>query len=269
MKKIFNGRSAILSLFHFFIFSILCSCDPVAEGDRYVELDAIEAQRVVLLEEFTGQDCRNCPNAHKEIQKLHEQYGESLISVSIHAGSSAYDEGDFGDLFFKTPEGDTYAGNLGISVYPSGVVNRVSGVKLHTEWASAIRSELERPTNLDIALSAKVSSEGNICVNTVLRPSVNYKAQLQLWVVEDSLVSVQNDNGNIIVDYVHNHVYRASVNGVGGEAVDLQANVFQTLSHSIPLRSYWNASHLSIIAFVYDDKEVIQATKVSVIGDEE
>ena len=71
---------------------LLSGCDPVAEDDRYIEVERTLGGRVVLLEEFTGQNCSNCPTAHRTIEALQEQYGASLVSVSIHAGSFAYDE---------------------------------------------------------------------------------------------------------------------------------------------------------------------------------
>lgn len=239
------------------------ACSPISEDERYIEMDAIEAKRVVLLEEFTGQTCPNCPTAHRTIEALQEQFGEAFIPVSIHAGTFAYEEGEHGDYFFKTPEGDQYAAMWNVQSYPSGVVNRTSGISLHTDWARYVRSELERPAELDIELSASIVDD-EIQIETQLQPSANLNGQLQLWVLEDSIVSVQLDGATLLSDYVHNNVYRASVNGVGGEKVSLVANVYQKHSASLPLRSYWKKENLSIVAFVYNDKGVAQAARAYV-----
>ena len=69
------------------------SCDEVDEADRYIEVEQIVPKRTVLLEEFTGQWCMNCPSAHAIVNSLKEQYGESFISVSIHAGGFGIAEG--------------------------------------------------------------------------------------------------------------------------------------------------------------------------------
>lgn len=41
----------------------LSSCG-VDEKDRYVELPPVEVKRAVLVEDFTGQRCTNCPMSY-------------------------------------------------------------------------------------------------------------------------------------------------------------------------------------------------------------
>ena len=68
------------------------ACDEVGENDRYILGEAIKVERGVLLEDFTGQNCINCPEAHKVIEQLEEQYGEDkFIAVSIHCGGFGID----------------------------------------------------------------------------------------------------------------------------------------------------------------------------------
>ena len=42
--------------------------------------------RTVLLEDFTGQKCVNCPKGTKVIEQLQEAYGDYFIAVGIHGG---------------------------------------------------------------------------------------------------------------------------------------------------------------------------------------
>ena len=65
---------------------LTASCDNISENDRYIKVEATKAERTVLLEDFTGQNCVNCPAAHRTIEALEQQYGSHLIAVSIHAG---------------------------------------------------------------------------------------------------------------------------------------------------------------------------------------
>ena len=128
---------------------VLGGCDQVDENDRLIELPAVESQRVVLLEEFTGQWCINCPAAHEVVKSLKAQYGEQLVSVSIHAGSQAIAEGSMPNTIgLMQPEGDEYANKWGITTYPSGVVNRRSGKLSETDFAGVVREELKRSTPL-------------------------------------------------------------------------------------------------------------------------
>ena len=250
---------------------LFASCDHVAEVDRYIELEPVKAQRVVLLEEFTGQSCINCPKAHEAVKTLQQQYGTSIIPVSIHAGSFAIPDGMFGETFqgLRTEEGDLYAMQLGNPAPPCGVINRNSGVKHDiNEWAALVRNELARPTPLDIQINAHCV-DGKLQASSMLRSSEPINGYLQLWVLEDSIVSIQLDGSKTITDYVHNNVYRAALNGVGGQSVSLQANVYEEVAASIPIRDKWNPGKLSIVGFVYDDKGVIQAARAAVILEEE
>lgn len=243
----------------------LFACDNIDEDERYVQMETIETKRNVLLEEFTGQNCPNCPTAHETAAKLKEQYGDALITVSIHAGAFAWAEGTRNFPTFKTPEGDTYAAQWNITEYPSGVINRSSGKSSYSDWATYIREELQKESSLDIETTATLNGDGtSIEINTVIKPISDIKGMLQIWVTESGIISRQKNGSSFIKEYEHNHVYRASVNGVGGEEVELSSNVFTTLNHSINAKEGWNTDNLSIVAFVYDETGVLQVTECKI-----
>ena len=52
----------------------LIACDNIAEEDRLIYEPLPEVNRSVLIEDFTGQRCVNCPTAADEIQKLQKEY---------------------------------------------------------------------------------------------------------------------------------------------------------------------------------------------------
>ena len=172
---------------------VLGGCDQVDENDRLIELPAVESQRVVLLEEFTGQRCINCPAAHEVVKGLKELYGEQLISVSIHAGSLAVAEGSMPNMVgLMQPGSDEYANKWGITTYPSGVVNRRSGKLSETEFPSVVHEELKRSTPLSLQVDAKVENGQLVChVDMMSSESINGK--LQLWVTESHIIAMQMD----------------------------------------------------------------------------
>ena len=241
------------------------ACDEVDEADRFKELEKIESKRTVLLEDFTGQLCTNCPDGHRLIASLQEQYGENIIAVGIHAGEFGIAEGSNPNLLgLMQPEGSEYAKKAGVQSYPAGVVDRCGSPMTYTDWATAVRNEIGKESKLNIEVNAKING-GNIDITTVLKPNSEAKGKLQLWITENNIVAFQLDNGNYLMDYVHNHVYRASVNGTWGEDISLSANVFPALSHSIALKEDWNKENLAVVAFVYNDAEgVLQAAECKV-----
>ena len=62
-------------------------CDEVDENDRLIYVKPQAVGRNVLIEDFTGQRCVNCPNASEEIARLQREYGaDTVIAVGIHSG---------------------------------------------------------------------------------------------------------------------------------------------------------------------------------------
>ena len=80
MKKTYP---TLLLLVIAFFFS---SCDDIAPDERYIPVEKTNPRRAVLIEDFTGQDCVNCPAAHRIMESLEKQYPENVIPVSIHCG---------------------------------------------------------------------------------------------------------------------------------------------------------------------------------------
>ena len=266
MKKLFLMLAAL---------PFFAACDSVGPDDRYIEVENVSAERKVLLEEFTGQRCVNCPTAHAIIERLEEQYGDDLIVVSIHAGS---DQNAISVPFgLKQTVGDIYANHWGIDAYPAGVVDRSGGKLGYDAWATAIREDLAKPTPLRIDVSAMISNSGNtpvIEIATELNSSANINGSLQLWVVENGIVALQTDKDlGRIPDYVHNNVFRACVNGEWGQSITLEANSPQEISNSISVHENstyevdnWNLDNLYIVAFYYNDSGVVQVERCKVLN---
>lgn len=255
MKKMRNILTAAA------ILVALASCDRVDEADRFTEAAEINTDRKVLVEEFTGQFCPNCPLGHKAIESILAQYGQHAVIVSIHAGEMADADPTYG---LKTPEGDEYARRHGIDYYPSAVVNR-SGAVLsdRSTWQGAVFRAARQATSATISLQARLE-DGNIVIDSQLAAKKgSATANYQLWVTENDIQAWQLDGENYLMDYVHHHVYRASVNGVGGEPVSIDEKG-TALSHSLALSDGWNKENLQIVAFLYDNSGVLQAEVTNV-----
>ena len=88
---------------------MLSSCSNIDENDRFIYVPPVAVGRCVLIEDFTGQTCLNCPRAAETIEKLQEQYGaDTVIAVAIHSGPLALKptasviglRTDLGDLYY-------------------------------------------------------------------------------------------------------------------------------------------------------------------------
>ena len=237
----------------------LTSCDNIPEDDRYIDTGAVNVARKVLLEEFTGQRCTNCPDAHQIIERLEDQYGDDLIVVSIHAGPFGIAAPDG----LMVPTGEEYASRWNISAYPAGVVDREGGVLSPDGWANAIRTQIGKISPVDISVDASLVGD-SIEVTSTVSSSEALKASLQLWVTQDSIVGFQIDDGTRIPDYVHNNVFRGCVNGTWGQPLEIAPNIYNTLSNRIAVDPEWDVKNLHIVGFVYDSSGVIQADKTAI-----
>lgn len=245
----------------------ICGCDDISSDDRYIELPAVEAKRVVLLEEFTGQYCVNCPTAHEVIESLLEQYPDNLISVSIHGGSdgNSISEDSPNMVGLRNTDGAAYTDANKVAAFPAGIVNRTSGVETSDQWSADIRKALEKASDVEMSLTATLSDDATkIEISTEVSPYENISANLQLWVVESGIQALQRTPQGYKIDYVHNHVFRGAVNGLNGEAVDLITRQPQQFSHEIAVKDKWNIENLAIVAFVYNGSGVIQAIQAEV-----
>lgn len=249
--------------------ALFSGCDDISIDDRYIELPAVEAKRVVLLEEFTGQYCVNCPEAHEVIESLLEQYPDNLISVSIHGGpegtNSIGEEMNMPPMVgLRNSDGAAYTDANKITAFPAGIVNRSSGVETSDQWSADIRKALEKPSDVEMSLTAICTDGKKIEISTEVSPYDNITANLQLWVVENGIEAIQRTRQGFKTDYIHNNVFRGAVNGLNGESVQLITREPQQFTHEIAVKDNWNVENLSIVAFVYDSSGVIQAIQTKV-----
>lgn len=254
MNKILNIISAAI------IVLSAVACDPVSEDERFSKAEGINPERKVLVQEFTGQFCPNCPLGHEALDNIAKQYGENAVIVSIHAGDMAFDDPDYG---LKTPDGDKYADEWGVQQYPSAVVNRHGVMADRSQWQGAVFMAGLTAPKVKIALSAKMNG-GKLDITADLNAEETMAgAHCQLWIVEDNIVTLQQDGKEYIMDYVHNHVYRSSPNGIGGTRIGDETST-QIVANDIILDTRWNIDNLKVIAFVYTNGDVLQAEEVKV-----
>ncbi|MBD5348315.1 MAG: Omp28 family outer membrane lipoprotein [Bacteroides sp.] len=259
---------------------ILTACDDVKPDDRYILGDSVVAERAVLLEDFTGQMCINCPQAHQVIKDLEEQYGsDKLIAVSIHCGSFGFSKSrtnfERGNIGLMTDEGNAILETYSISSFPMGCVDMGSPIT-YSLWATAVMEEISKPSpvtlSLDVDFTPSATDEhtGTINMKADILSGENLTANVQFWIIEDGIVAPQRDGNTTVTDYVHNDVFRAQVfNGVRGGIIQLAAGLPFEKTGSIETRwnneEHWETKNLSVVAYVSDARGVLQVVKKPVI----
>ena len=260
MKKINTIILTILTLL------LITSCDNVSLDERLEYVEPPEVGRAVLIEDFTGQYCVNCPRATEEIERLIEEYGDSVvIPVAIHSGPFSKRNGEFTPLY--TEVGDLYFNRWNLSSQPVGLVDRLFGSMplAYTDWAGGV--------NYEIAVKAPVSfmtsidydddtRQASFEVQTIGLDSARVSGKLQVWLVEDSIDSFQlMPDGSTAEHYNHMHVFRASVNDPWGEDVSVDHGEVVVKNYNFAMDPAWVPEHCAFVVFLYDESGVRQVAK--------
>lgn len=247
------------------IASMPVACDRIEGEERLIYVKPAEARRTVLVEDFTGQKCVNCPVATNILHEIVETYGqENVIPVAIHCGpfGLANAQGlvteagkSYWSAFFSDTQGQ-----------PVAKINRGNSIDDYNTWAAYVSEELSRPTGVTITLTTDYDEDTReLIVNTQVVGQAGSGQKLQLWLVEDSIVAIQAlPAGGTDRQYVHNHVLRDALNGEWGESITLDGTA--TASHTYTLDEKFNAGNCQIVAFTYDNSGVSQAKKVPVVN---
>lgn len=259
-----RGGQMFLALFAMSM--MLTACSNIDEADRliyvepeYTKPDAVP--RVVLLEDFTGQRCINCPKGTEIIEQLQQQYGDTFIAVGIHSGPLGF-KGNAKNVGLATDLGDEYYDHWGLEYQPVGLVNRQGAVN-YIDWTTTVVKELARPTTLSLKVDAALRDGKMDITVSAMGTDGNTQGKLQVWIVENGITAMQlMPDGSANADYVHNHVLRAAVNGNWGEDISIAESVTTDKSYNgVALGESWNPANLSVIAFVYNDQGVQQAAQ--------
>ena len=242
------------------------SCSRIDESERFIDVEPANVARAVLIEEFTGQRCVNCPNAATEIARLQQAYGEDhVIAVGIHSGPLAiYSKGQV--IGLRTELGDTYYNYWGVEEEPSALINRRGGVVRLNQWQTMIHDQLQLQTPVSLTMTCETRVTDGIGIQVTVHSSASYRGKLQLWLTEDQIVAPQlMPDGTMNAEYVHRHVLRAAVNGDWGEDIALEAGETRTMQYDVKPVSGMNVSQLSVVAFVYGQTGVDQVSTCHIL----
>lgn len=250
----------------------LGSCSNIDENERLIEVEKPHVNRPVLIEDFTGQWCKNCPNAADELEQLAETYGkDAIIGVAIHSGPNGLQGGTDDMPGLMTDLGNEYYKHFGIDYQPQGQVNR-GGKLAYTAWAAAVYTEIQKTPLMNIAVDNDYSSTTrkltiNAKVEGVEGIGTIANCKLQVWLIEDGIKSVQvMPDGSYNQQYILNHVLRDAVNGTWGEPVIISEDAAAEKTYTYDIPAKWNADNVSVVAFVYDSNGVQQVVKKSIVN---
>lgn len=234
-----------------------------------------DGKKVLLLEDFTGVKCPNCPNASMEASNLLIQHEGHLIVLSVHPFDVLqHPGGGFPD--FRTQDGTKWKEFFNVGSYPCGTVN---GEKLieYTQWSSSV-AEAQGDADIRMIIKTEYNDakrELNVTTHSKFLKGVDEKLNLTTCFMEDSIIGMQKlPNGSIDSFYMHRHVFRGTADGltwggaisdnsgeIEGDVIEEGRNFIRTMKFTVD--STFNADQLYIVSFISreDDHVIIQAAE--------
>jgi predicted RNA-binding Zn-ribbon protein involved in translation (DUF1610 family) len=231
--------------------------------------------RKILVEDYTGHNCPNCPGAGVIAEDIKSLYGNKVVLLTVHAGWFANPAcgvaGGHPAIDFQTTAGTDYDTFFGISALgnPNGMINRISvggsQVISPSSWTSIVDTMVTKDPDayIEITNSYNPTTRAlDITLESEFLNAANGTYKLCVLIKEDNIHSWQQNNDAgigttpIIADYTHHNVLRMAVNGSWGDTLAtgvIPAATSVVKNYNVAsLNSSWDDSNCSVVAFIYN-----------------
>jgi hypothetical protein len=226
---------------------------------RFHDGSEINYVKRVLIEDYTGTWCGNCPRVSHALELVTAQ-SSLVVPVAIHRSSSNPADPNYDPFNFDSSELDAI---VNISGYPRALLNRM------TRWQPLEQNNIPQVINLTQGENPKLGLAMDV---EVVNNNINLDLKIQfskdfnnlryvVYVLENGLIYDQVNYTNFytgpgyISNFEHNHVLRACLTPLLGEPFS-NTSTGQTFSKtfSVPMPSnISDPSKIEFIAFVVDE----------------
>ena len=179
------------------------SCDEIPPIISSIEPEEVtETTRQVLIEEFTGIRCVNCPAGSQAIEDLIDIYGDRLVVISIHSGffANPYPESQ---IDFRMPESEAILNFIGPPVgYPTASIDRKifpgeQDLQLEgrNKWAGFVAQQLETTPKISMEINSTYSdSDRSLSVEVISKveaPIEEENVRITAVIIENNVEDAQ------------------------------------------------------------------------------
>ena len=247
----------------------IADADKKTATTKFIIYDKIYPRQKHLLEHFTSNTCTYCPLGTTLLGVLNDLRSD-IAWASIHGtlSSSSPDP-------YDVEQCDTIAAYMQLTGWPGASFNRIPGwngenvligglgyqAAYHSQVAAALSEVLDAeaeqiPSFCSVEIKSNFdesSRNANITVTGEVAEGFDQllgsDASLTVYILEDSLVYKQYNNGKWVSNYVHNNVFRQALPSVFGEELKINGTTYEN-AYSFTIPESWNADRLKIVAFV-------------------
>ena len=293
---------------HFLLFitasAVLASCDyidpkEIHEGSKILitgskwDIDTsflnstVAQPSMVLLEEYTGHYCGNCPDAARQAKKLDSIYTDRLHVMAIHAGFFAQPKNNADGSFsadFRCQAGIDLDNKFKVSEsVPKGLINRgrfggsSTALLSSSSWEGRINEIFNGPTpDFNFYLHPFYDDSLNqfyALTHIKMWKQVSIPIKVALYLTEDSIKNWQLDykaTPDKNPNYYHRHMLRDAFTPVEGSdspgPVPFVPGKTTAGRWVCTKRNEINRKYCTVIAIVYrsDTDEILQAVEAEI-----
>ncbi len=236
----------------------------------------------VLIEEFTGVTCTNCPAGHRAIKAMIDANPGRVSAIgyqpfNIAQANPASETRTDNRTQKATDLGKSFGG---VPYLPCAAINRVPDggdfLPARPSWTAMLANRLRESAPVNMTLTSAYDSstrELKVTVRVAYTADVATKHRLTVALTENDIIDAQEESiagsAEIVThpDYVHEHVFRDFLTSVTGDnvldsiAVKKPGRVYER-RFSYKVDSKWNAANCTLTAFVHNEdngqKNVLQ-----------
>ncbi len=215
--------------------------------------------KTVLIKDFTGARCVNCPAAAEHAHNLQHQLDEDHIFImSVHAGYLAQPLGSFPD--FLTDEGtEWYNNNNSNPLFTVDHVALTEGNTLNeTQIDAPVTAALEEEQTFEIVVGPnydETNRQLKVDVQAIALDDLDGHFFITVCLVEDHIIGWQTIPGGVDKEYDFRNVFRGTLNGAYGtsfEDLHVDANDTFHFNYSTEINADYNSDECYLMVYVYD-----------------
>ncbi len=255
--------------------------ENVVSDTTYVESPVESAEvKNVLIEEFTGVRCTNCPAGHTILRNIQTANPGRVVAVSLHAHNSLGHPYVFSTQDFQNSKADalwnSYLPDQGFQ--PEAAVDRklFSGETAllldRSLWSGYTSQQLAQTTPVNLKLESSYDStthQATIVAELHYTQNVTEENKLSILFTESDIISAQLNGSAIDTFYVHKEVMRDFITDTQGDAITQTREAGRVVRkvYKKMLDAAWKPENVKVIAFVHEhlsNKLVYQVKEVEV-----
>ncbi len=227
----------------------------------------------ILVEEFTGASCSNCPEAHEILHVLDSTYPGRLNIIALHDSLSPLSTPPHGAQYdFRAPLAWQIANNIFSSSHtlPCGGVDRLplgdagtfgsNYLMGRNMWNSVVPGLLSKTDSMNLKLTSNydaATGKDEITLTVTYTAPVSVPQNFTIALIEDSIVDVQEFPGYYDDAYHFDAVFRTTVTKttIGDTLLPSvpvkEAGRVYKVTYRMPIETKWKAEHCRLVAYVH------------------